>query len=53
VRRWVACGSGGTSIEEIALSATGGGAAQLYVEVRQTGGGDATDRVLDSLKVTK
>jgi hypothetical protein len=53
VRRWVACGNGGTSIEEIALTSTGGGAFQLYVEVRQTGGGDATDRVLDSLKVTK
>ncbi|MCG0067694.1 serine/threonine protein kinase [Streptomyces tricolor] len=51
VRSWTGCPDGG-SVTESALVPVGGGArSQVYVQVRQHGGGDATDGVLRSLRV--
>ncbi|OIJ68911.1 serine/threonine-protein kinase [Streptomyces mangrovisoli] len=52
IRSWDACAGGG-SVTETALTPSGGGAQpQVYVQVRQDGGADATERILRSLRVT-
>ncbi|GAA4563146.1 protein kinase domain-containing protein [Planotetraspora kaengkrachanensis] len=49
IRRWVGCASG--SLEEIHLTRAGGGTTQVYVQIRQQGDTDATDRILRTLEV--
>ncbi|MFD4610495.1 serine/threonine-protein kinase [Streptomyces sp. NPDC058440] len=51
VRTWSECPGGGR-LTETALVPAGGGQPQVYVQIRQHGGGDATDGVLRSLRVT-
>ncbi|MFG2357118.1 serine/threonine-protein kinase [Streptomyces sp. NPDC048521] len=52
VRAWSGCPDGG-SVTETALAPAGGAAQpQVYVQVRQRGAGDATDRILRSLRVS-
>ncbi|MFG2602596.1 serine/threonine-protein kinase [Streptomyces sp. NPDC048514] len=52
VRTWSGCPDGG-SVTETALTPSGGAAQpQVYVQVRQRGTGDATDRILRSLRVS-
>ncbi|MEU7423276.1 serine/threonine-protein kinase [Streptomyces sp. NPDC040750] len=52
VRTFSGCPDGG-SVTESALSPTGGEARpRVYVQVRQRGTGDATDRILRSLRVS-
>ncbi|MCW7940804.1 serine/threonine protein kinase [Streptomyces hygroscopicus] len=54
IRTWNDCAGGEGSVEEAALSPAGGaGEPQVYIQIRQAGdGSDATDRVLDSVRVT-
>ncbi|MFE9450967.1 serine/threonine-protein kinase [Streptomyces sp. NPDC006739] len=52
VRTWSGCADGGSITESALAPADGSGRPQLYVQIRQHGGGDATDRVLGSLRVT-
>ncbi|MGW5127861.1 serine/threonine-protein kinase [Streptomyces sp. NPDC004069] len=51
IRTWSDCAGGGR-LTESALVPSDGGQPQLYVQIRQHGGADATDRVLRSLRVT-
>jgi predicted Ser/Thr protein kinase len=52
VRTWSGCPDGG-SVTETALAPAGSAAQpQVYVQVRQRGTGDATDRILRSLRVS-
>ncbi|MFF9126906.1 serine/threonine-protein kinase [Streptomyces sp. NPDC014889] len=52
IRTWSDCPGGGR-LTETSLAPAGGGQPQVYVQVRQYGGGgDATDGVLGSLRVT-
>jgi hypothetical protein len=51
IRSWSACPDGGR-LTETALAPAGGGRPQVYVQIRQHGDGDATERVLRSLRVT-
>lgn len=50
VRTWNSCPGGG-SFTETGLAPAGGGQPQVYVQIRQHGGKDATDRILGSLKI--
>ncbi|MFE2426189.1 serine/threonine-protein kinase [Streptomyces sp. NPDC059373] len=51
VRSWSGCPGSGDSVTEAGLAPAGGGKQpQVYVQIRQDGG-DATDRILDSLSV--
>lgn len=55
VRSWSSCPGGG-SYTETGLTPSGGGSGsgtqpQVYVQIRQHGGDDETDRILDSLKI--
>ncbi|MGA5036735.1 serine/threonine-protein kinase [Streptomyces capoamus] len=52
VRSWGGCPDGGSVTESALVPAGGVARPQVYVQVRQQGGGDATDRVLRSLRVT-
>ncbi|TDC76635.1 serine/threonine-protein kinase [Streptomyces hainanensis] len=52
VRSWSACPADSGTVTEVALVPSGGGdQPQLYVQIRQDGESDATDSVLDSLRV--
>ncbi|GAB2901115.1 serine/threonine-protein kinase [Streptomyces mayteni] len=52
VRRWSDCPADTGTVTEVALVPSGAGdQPQLYVQLRQDGGSDATDSVLDSLRV--
>ncbi|MEV0211210.1 serine/threonine-protein kinase [Streptomyces sp. NPDC050788] len=52
LRSWSDC-PGGASVTEAALAPAHGGAqTRVYVQIRQSGRASATDRVLDSLRVT-
>ncbi|MFE4420344.1 serine/threonine-protein kinase [Streptomyces sp. NPDC056817] len=51
IRTWSGCPGGGR-LTDTALVPADGGQPQVYVQIRQHGGGDATDRVLGSLHVT-
>ncbi|WP_181446755.1 hypothetical protein [Streptomyces sp. NTH33] len=51
IRTWSACPDGGR-LTETALAPAGGGRPRVYVQIRQRGDGDATGRVLRSLRVT-
>ncbi|WP_433112774.1 serine/threonine-protein kinase [Micromonospora sp. CA-246542] len=50
VGRWSGCRGTTMSFSEVTLVAPGGDFG-VYVQVRQTGGGDRTDEVLDTLRV--
>ncbi|GAA3832590.1 serine/threonine-protein kinase [Streptomyces chiangmaiensis] len=53
IRTWTDCDADGDSVTEAALEPVGGtGRPQVYVQLRQDGGSDETDRVLDSVRVT-
>ncbi|SOE07168.1 serine/threonine-protein kinase [Streptomyces sp. Ag109_G2-15] len=52
IRTWNACPDGGTVTESALGPADGSARPQVYVQVRQQGGGDATDAILRSLRVT-
>ncbi|MGX4687957.1 serine/threonine-protein kinase [Streptomyces sp. JNUCC 63] len=52
IRTWSACPDGGRLTETALAPADGGGRPQVYVQIRQHGDGDATERVLRSLRVT-
>lgn len=53
IRTWNDCDGGKGSVMEAALGRAGSaGRPQLYVQLRQDGGGDETDRLLDSVRVT-
>ncbi len=52
VRSWSDCPADSGTVTEAALVPVGGGdQPQLYVQIRQDGGSDATETVLDSLRV--
>ena len=50
VRRWDTCGGSHRSMDEISLTATGAGSPGLYVQIRQTDGGDFADQMLVTLQ---
>ncbi|MCZ7375029.1 serine/threonine-protein kinase [Micromonospora sp. WMMC250] len=50
VRRWARCGGTERSFSEVTLAGAGGSFG-VYVQVKQTDGGDRTDEVLDTLRV--
>ncbi|MEU7057168.1 serine/threonine-protein kinase [Streptomyces sp. NPDC046197] len=52
IRAWSACSGGGRLTETALVAANGAQQPQVYVQVRQHGGDDATDRILRSLRVT-
>lgn len=52
IRHWTGCGTAGGSIDEISLGRDGTALPQVYVQVRQHGGGDLTDTVLGGLAIT-
>ncbi|MFF4958202.1 serine/threonine-protein kinase [Streptomyces sp. NPDC001222] len=53
IRTWDDCDGGKGSVTEAALAATDGtGGIRVYVQLRQDGGSDRTDRVLNSMRVT-
>ncbi|KOV96709.1 serine/threonine-protein kinase [Streptomyces sp. NRRL B-3648] len=52
VRSWHGCPDGGSVTESALVPADGAARPQVYVQVRQRGGGDATDGVLRSLRVS-
>ncbi|GAA3861269.1 serine/threonine-protein kinase [Streptomyces sp. NPDC003328] len=53
VRTWTDCAGGGGSVTEAALKPVAGtGGSQMYVQLRQDGGTDETDRVLDSVRLS-
>ncbi|GGX74535.1 protein kinase domain-containing protein [Streptomyces anandii] len=52
IRAWTGCADGGRLTETALLPAGGAAQPQLYVQIRQPGGADATDRILRSLRVT-
>ncbi|MEU6341043.1 serine/threonine-protein kinase [Streptomyces sp. NPDC046977] len=52
IRHWTECGAAGGSIDEISLGRDGTAQPQVYVQVRQRGGGDLTGRVLGGLDIT-
>ncbi|MFF4345965.1 serine/threonine-protein kinase [Streptomyces sp. NPDC001530] len=52
IRTWNDCPGSGGSLTEAGLTPTGGAEQpQVYVQIRQDGGDDATDRVLGSVRV--
>ncbi|MGV9562773.1 serine/threonine-protein kinase [Streptomyces sp. NPDC003480] len=52
IRTWNDCGGGKGSVAEAALAPADGAGTDVYVQVRQDGGSDRTDRILDSLRIT-
>ncbi|MGV9246263.1 serine/threonine-protein kinase [Streptomyces sp. NPDC003710] len=53
IRTWNDCDGGEGSVTEAVLTpADGTGATRVYVQLRQIGGSDRTDRILDSVRVT-
>ncbi|MEV6738967.1 serine/threonine-protein kinase [Streptomyces sp. NPDC051104] len=53
IRTWDDCDGGKGSVTEAALApADGADGPQVYVQLRQDGGGDRTERILDSVRVT-
>ncbi|MEU6513480.1 serine/threonine-protein kinase [Streptomyces sp. NPDC046978] len=55
VRTWNDCAGGGGSVTEAALkpvAGSGTGDSQVYVQLRQDGGTDETDRILDSVRLS-
>ncbi|MFD5791926.1 serine/threonine protein kinase, partial [Streptomyces diastatochromogenes] len=52
IRTWNACPDGGTVTESALGPADGSARPQVYVQVRQQSGSDATDAILRSLRVT-
>ncbi|MER6128780.1 serine/threonine-protein kinase [Streptomyces sp. NPDC001795] len=53
IRTWNGCSGGKGSVTEAALSLDDGAdQPQVYVQIRQEGGSDATDSILDSVRVT-
>jgi hypothetical protein len=50
VRTWSDCPGGG-SVTEAGLTPADGSEPQVYVQIRQSGGASATDRVLDSVRL--
>ncbi|MFI1168783.1 serine/threonine-protein kinase [Streptomyces sp. NPDC020801] len=52
IRVWSDCPGGGRLTETALVPAGGADEPQVYVQIRQQGGGDATDVVLRSLRVT-
>jgi hypothetical protein len=53
IRTWDDCDSGRGSVTEAALAPAGGAdGPRVYVQLRQDGGGDRTDRILDSVRAT-
>lgn len=54
VHTWEECEGGSGTFTEAALApADGSDQPQLFVQIRQHGGGDATDRILDGLRVER
>ncbi|MET8245165.1 serine/threonine-protein kinase [Streptomyces sp. NPDC005202] len=51
-RAWSDCPGGGRLTETALVPADGAPQPQVYVQIRQHDGGDATDRILRSLRVT-
>ncbi|KOU61787.1 serine/threonine protein kinase [Streptomyces sp. MMG1533] len=51
VRGWSHCPGGGSVTEAGLTSADGDGQPRVYVQIRQSGGASATDRVLDSVRL--
>ncbi|MEU8327489.1 serine/threonine-protein kinase [Micromonospora sp. NPDC048839] len=51
VRRWTRCANTTTSFSEAILTAANG-TLDVHVQVKQTGGADRTDEILDTLRVT-
>ncbi|MFF9410187.1 serine/threonine-protein kinase [Streptomyces anandii] len=52
IRAWTGCADGGRLTETALVPAGGAAQPQLYVQIRQPDGADATDRILRSLRVT-
>lgn len=52
IRTWSACPGGGSISETALRPASGRAQPQAYVQIRQTGEADATERILRSLRVT-
>ncbi|MFI9646429.1 serine/threonine-protein kinase [Streptomyces sp. NPDC052040] len=53
IRTWNDCGGDKGSLTEAALTPTGGSdRTQVYVQLRQNGGDDRTDPILNSIRVT-
>ncbi|WP_030172494.1 serine/threonine-protein kinase [Streptomyces sp. NRRL S-813] len=52
IRTWTGCPGGGRLTETALVPAGSARQPEVYVQIRQHGGGDATDRVLGSLRVT-
>lgn len=52
VRHWSDCGTAGGSIDEVSLVRGSGAQPQVYVQIRQKGGSDLTDRILGELRIT-
>ncbi|WP_330281206.1 serine/threonine-protein kinase [Streptomyces sp. NBC_00588] len=52
LRTWSDCPGGGSVTEAALAPAHGGAQTRVYVQIRQSGRASATDRVLDSLRVT-
>ncbi|POX45228.1 hypothetical protein [Streptomyces sp. Ru72] len=53
IRTWNDCDGGKGSVTEAALApADGADGPRVYVQLRQDGGSDRTDRILDSVRVT-
>ncbi|MFD5625306.1 serine/threonine-protein kinase [Streptomyces sp. NPDC127072] len=50
IRTWDGCPGEAGSLTEAGLTPMGGGQPQVYVQIRQDGGDDATERVLDSVR---
>lgn len=53
IRHWTGCGTGGGSIDEVGLARADGAQPQVYVQLRQRGGPDLTDRILGDLDITR
>jgi hypothetical protein len=51
VRSWSSCPGGGSFTETGLAPADGAEQPQLYVQIRQHGGEDATDGILSSLTI--
>jgi hypothetical protein len=53
LRSWSGCPGGGAVTEAALAPAHGSAQTRVYVQIRQNGRASATDRVLDSLRVSK
>ncbi|MFE0517102.1 serine/threonine protein kinase, partial [Streptomyces sp. NPDC058964] len=52
IRAWSACPDGGSITETVLAPADGASRPQVYVQVRRHGGGDRTEGILGSLRIT-